>query len=102
MRTGGAESKRLFGESADAFRGALEVLSRQEFPQEWAGAQSGMGCGLLVQAKSISGIKRQELLTQAIAAFRGALEVWSEKADPYYYQMTLGYLQEATLLQATK
>lgn len=57
----------------DAFRTALEIYNRQNFPVEWARTQYVLG---IVYCARVEG-ERKRNIEQAIDAFRAALEVYS-------------------------
>jgi CHAT domain-containing protein/TPR repeat protein len=63
---------------------ALQVLTREAFPQEWAMAQSNLGS---TYTQRIRG-ERVQNLEKAITCCRSALEVLNRKAFPQYWAMT--------------
>jgi hypothetical protein len=58
-----------------AYRGALEVYTREQLPQQWAMTQQNLGSALRDQGTRTGGSQGNELLAQAVATYRGALEV---------------------------
>jgi hypothetical protein len=66
-------------ESVEARRAALEVLTRNTAPIEWAKAQSGLGICLL----NLSNFTGDSiLLPEAMAAFEASTEVFTRDSQP--------------------
>ncbi|MEG3973157.1 tetratricopeptide repeat protein, partial [Microcoleus sp. herbarium8] len=75
---GNAYSDRIRGEKAEnietaisAFQAALEVYTREAFPQDWAMIQNNLGNAYSHRIKG----KKAENIETAISAFQAALEV---------------------------
>ncbi len=66
---------------------ALQVLTRQESPQDWAGAQSTLGVALSVQGTHAKGEEGTRLLDEAEAAYQTALEIITRKEFPQRWAM---------------
>ncbi len=68
-------------EAVTAYRAALEVYTREQFPMDWAMTQNNLGNALQVLGRQTS---RVEQMNEAVAAYRAALEVYREaKASGY-------------------
>ena len=65
-----------------AYRGALEVYTREQLPQKWAMTQGNLANALRNQAVRTEGTKGAELLAQAVTAYRSALEVRTREKLP--------------------
>jgi hypothetical protein len=71
-----------------AYKSALEVLTRERYPKQWAGIQDCLGTALLHQAAVTEGTEGIELLAQAVTAYRNALEVYTREQLPQEWGMT--------------
>jgi tetratricopeptide (TPR) repeat protein len=71
-------------EALAALRAALEVLTRERFPDEWAGIQRNVGNVLSSwgENRETGTPPEPARLEEALAAFRAALEVWTRERDP--------------------
>ena len=58
------------GEAIELFKKALDGLTRQQYPLEWAGTQNNLGNALRTLGQRESGTQH---LTEAVAAYRAAL-----------------------------
>jgi tetratricopeptide (TPR) repeat protein len=70
----------LLDQAVQAFRSALEVLTKADLPQDWATTQNSLGNALRDEGERAGGDQAAALLDQAVQAFRSALEV-DTKAD---------------------
>ncbi|WNG17850.1 NB-ARC domain-containing protein [Cystobacter fuscus] len=61
-----------------SFRSALEVWTRESFPENWAMVHNNLGIAL----GELPTGNREDNLWQAIASFRSALEVWTRESFP--------------------
>jgi tetratricopeptide (TPR) repeat protein len=68
----------------EAFRAALKVRTREEFPESWALAQSNLGSALT----QVPTGNRAENLRQAIEAFRAVLMVYTAEEFPQRWAAT--------------
>jgi predicted LPLAT superfamily acyltransferase len=91
---------RIRGERADnleqaiaAYQSALQVYTRDAFPQAWAITQNNLGNAY---GDRIRG-ERADNLEQAIAAYHNALQVYTREAFPEDWAMTQGLLVSALL-----
>jgi tetratricopeptide (TPR) repeat protein len=75
IRTEGAEGRRLLADAVTTYRQALEVRTRTELPQDWAGTQNNLGNALADQGTRTEGAEGRRLLAEAVTAYRQALEV---------------------------
>ncbi len=82
---GDAYSERRRGERAEnleraieCYEAALQVYTRQAFPEDWAGTQNNLGAAY---ANRISG-ERAENLERALACYEAALQVFTRQAFP--------------------
>ena len=91
----GPSGARLLAESVAAYRGALEVRTREADPQRWATTQSSMALTLLAQASRSTGAERARLLAESVAACRAALEVRTREALPQDWAVTQENLADA-------
>ena len=67
-----------------AYQSALEVRTRQAFPEQWAMTQNNLGTAYRERIRG----ERAENLEQAIAAYQSALEVYTRQAFPQDWAMT--------------
>ena len=103
LRTGGAQGTELLAQAVAAFRSALEVITREQLPQDWAMTQHNLGAALKEQAIRTGGAQATELLAQAVAAYRRALEVYTPEVFPAYHARVQANLAKAEdLLEQTK
>ena len=94
MRSEGTEAVRLLGEAAAACRAALEVYTREQFPQDWAMTQNNLGTALGNQAARSEGAEAVRLLGEAVAAYRAALVIWTVNEFPPYHDLVANNLAE--------
>ena len=90
-REGGTER---LEQAVDAYRVALEELTRECVPLDWATAQSGLGIALATLGRRESGTKRLE---QALDAYRAALEERTRERVPLKWAATQNSLGNAFL-----
>ncbi len=74
-----------------AYQLALEVYTREAFPEDWAMAQNNLGSAYSNRIKG----ERADNLEIAIAAYQLALEVYTREAYPYEWAMTQNNLGAA-------
>ena len=79
-------------EAVAAFRAALEVVTRERVPLQWAMTQNNLGNALRALGAREDGTLRLE---QAVAAYRAALEVWTRERVPLQWAMTQNNLGNA-------
>ena len=72
----------LLAEASKTFRSALEVSTRQDFPNEWARTCYNLGIALHYQGIRNNGDEAKRLLTEAVAAFLSALEIQTHQDLP--------------------
>ena len=96
----GAEAARLLAESVKAFGAALEVRTREQFPQDWAATQNNLGNALLDQASQSQGAEAARFLVEAVTSFRAALEVSTRRQFPQDWAATQNCLGAALNDQA--
>ena len=72
-------------EAVAAFRAALEVYTREQFPVDWAMTQNNLGNALRALGEQAGSAER---LNEAVAAFRAALEVYTREQFPVDWAMT--------------
>ncbi|MBM3748797.1 MAG: CHAT domain-containing protein, partial [Acidobacteria bacterium] len=91
-------SERIRGDRAEnlegaiaAYRAALEVRTRADFPVQWATTQNNLGTALRERIRG----DRAENLEGAIAAYRAALEVYTRADFPVDWAMTQNNLGTA-------
>lgn len=95
-----ADRDRLLEESSSAYRHALEVYTRESFPQDWARLQNNLSIGLGSQAKFSSGPDRARFLEESISACRQALKVYTRESLPQKWASVQNSLAVATSEQA--
>jgi tetratricopeptide (TPR) repeat protein len=83
------------GEAVAAYRKALEVYTREELPQNWAGTQNNLGNLLQEQGIRTGGAEGTKLLGEAVAAYRKALEVYTREELPQGWTGTQNNLGNA-------
>jgi len=79
-----------------AFRGALEVFTRQNNAERWAHAQLALGTILFAQSQVDPANPSTDLLAQAVNAHGTALEVFNQQTYPQVWgsaQKTLGQIR---------
>lgn len=101
-RTGGSQGDDLLAQAVAAYRGALEVYSREQRPQDWATIQYDLGIALHAEGLRTGGIQGAERLAQAVAAFRSALEVITREQLPQDRAATQNDLGAALKEQALR
>jgi tetratricopeptide (TPR) repeat protein len=95
IRTEGVKAAELLAEAVVAYRSALEVYTREQFPQDWAITQNNLGLALTGQGIRTEGAKAAELLAEAVAAYRSALDVRSREQFPQDWAATQYNLGDA-------
>jgi exonuclease VII small subunit len=71
-------------EAVAAYRAALEEMTRERVPLQWAGTQMNLGTALWSLGERESGTAR---LGEAVAAYDRALEIFSASHLEYYGTM---------------
>ena len=84
----GDQSVTLFNQAVQAFRSALDVLTKADLPQDWAATQSNLGVALEDEGEATSGEKAAGLLDQAVQAYQNALEVYTKADSPQNWANT--------------
>jgi len=69
-------------EAVAAFRAALEEMTRERVPLDWATTQMNLGDALSTLGERESGTARLE---EAVAAYRAALEEMTREAAPHWH-----------------
>ena len=77
--------------SIAAYEAALQVRTRDTFPQDWAGTQNNLGNAYLYRIRG----DRADNLERAIAAYEAALQVYTRDAFPQQWAGTQNNLGEA-------
>ncbi|NEP83772.1 MAG: tetratricopeptide repeat protein, partial [Okeania sp. SIO3B3] len=67
-----------------SYQAALDIYTRQAFPQDWAMTQNNLG---IVYRNRIRG-ERAENLEMAIASYQAALDIYTRQAFPQDWAMT--------------
>jgi hypothetical protein len=66
----GAQATAYLQQSVDAYRSALEVYTREQPPQDWAGTQNNLGNVLSDLGERSEGAQATAYLKQSVAAYR--------------------------------
>jgi len=77
-----ADANAYYAQAVDAYREALQELTRERVPIQWAGFQSGLALTLQALAQNDSA-KAAGMLAEAETAQRGALEVYPAASRPF-------------------
>ncbi|MDR4495743.1 MAG: tetratricopeptide repeat protein [Nitrospirales bacterium] len=101
-RVSGADSLRLLTEAVAAYQAALEIFTRDSFPQDWARTQMNLGLALATQGTRTSGADSLRLLTEAVAAYQAALEIFTRDSFPQDWARTQMNLGLALATQGTR
>jgi CHAT domain-containing protein len=95
---GSAYNNRIKGERAEnienaiaAYDAALQVYTREAFPQNWAMTQNNLGVAYNYRIKG----ERAENIENAIAAYNAALRIYTREAFPQNWAMTQNNLGSA-------
>jgi tetratricopeptide (TPR) repeat protein len=78
----------LLAQAVEAFKLALQVYTRDQFPQYWAVTQNNLGNVLMDQGVRTAGQKGNDLLGQAVKAYKQALQVRTREQLPQDWAMT--------------
>jgi tetratricopeptide (TPR) repeat protein len=81
-RTEGVQSLKYLKEAEVAHRAALEVNTRQEWPEKWAITQINLGNVLDNLSERTEGVQSLKYLKEAETAYRAALEVKTRQEWP--------------------
>lgn len=101
-RTEGAKGADLLADAVAAYRAALEVYTRAEYPVLWATTQNNLGTALQDQGTRSDGAKGADLLADAVNAFHAALEVYTRAEHPVDWAGTQNNLGNALADQGTR
>ena len=71
------------------------MWTREQLPQDWAGAQNNLGAALRAQARRSEGAEAARLLGEAVAAYKNALTIWTAKEFPYNHNGATRNLTQA-------
>ena len=86
---GGEGGLQLLSEAVDAYRGILEVRTRDTDSLEWAATQANLSCSLAQQGELMDDNNNAvELLDEAVAAARAALKVYTREKHPLDWART--------------
>jgi tetratricopeptide (TPR) repeat protein len=91
----GREGREQLEVAVSAYRSALEVMTREDLPEDWARTQYNLGTALSDLGIRSKGSLGREELDAAVAAYRSALEVRTEKGMPEDWAMTQNALGNA-------
>ncbi len=78
----GVEGMNMIASAIAANKGALEIITEEVSPTEWATAQNNLGATLSIQAERTGGSEGLRQLGEAIDAYNAALRVRTEAAFP--------------------
>jgi hypothetical protein len=81
-RTEGEGGQRLITQAIRAFRGALEIRTREQLPVDWAATQTALGNALRIEGKRSSGPDGEALLAESAEALRQALKILTIEEMP--------------------
>ena len=81
-----------FEQAVEAYQAAIEVLTRERVPLDWAMTQNNLGNALQALGERESGTERLE---QAVEAYRAAIEVATRERVPLDWAMTQNNLGNA-------
>ena len=95
IRTKGADIQKFLGEAVTAYRAALTVYTKEQLPQQWAGAQTNLGNVLGAQGTRTSGEAGTRRLAEAVDAHREALTVRTKEHLPQVWAITQNNLGAA-------
>jgi tetratricopeptide (TPR) repeat protein len=85
LRAEGEPGTRLLTDAVGAYRGALQVRTREQLPQDWAATQVNLGAALFALAVRAEGEPKARFFAEALQAYRQALEVFSWEHFPRYW-----------------
>ena len=86
IRTGGSEGAALLGQAVSAYRAALEVYTRADYPVDWAITQVNLAIAEVSLAQHDSCTDPAPHLRAALAHVEAALEVFDPEHMPYDHQ----------------
>ncbi len=89
------EGDKLLEDAVAAYRSALEVYTKADLPQDWAGTQNNLGTALQELGMPNAGEESRKLLEGAVAAYRAALEVYTKVDLPQNWARTQNNLGTA-------
>jgi tetratricopeptide (TPR) repeat protein len=96
------KGRQSLAEAAAAYREALKLLPREQFPGNWAMAQLDLANVFVGQAGLADGPESQRLFGEAVTAYRGVLEVYTQAQDPEDWGLTQNNLGRTLGNQATR
>ena len=76
------------------YRDALEIYTREAFPQDWASTQDAAGRGFEDLAMQMEDTERTDLLKEAEKSYESALEIWTNSDHPDSYREMQGRLEK--------
>jgi len=82
----------LYGQSIVSFEKALELVSQETAPSEWAGTQANLGTALQAMGRQEADAKS---LNKAVDAYTAALLVYSRKETPEEWLLVMHQLGDA-------
>ena len=98
----------FYDQALQAFRNALQVQTKADSPQDWAGTQNHLGLALMDEgnwadeAGAVDHDKAIALLDQAVQALRSALEVYTQAALPQDWAQIQNNLGAALMREAER
>jgi tetratricopeptide (TPR) repeat protein len=102
IRTKGADTQKVLRKSVAAYRDALTVYTKEQFPQDWAMTQNNLGNVLGNQGTRTGGEAGTRLLAEAVQAYRDALTVYTKEQFPQDWAMTQNNLGNVLGNQGTR
>ena len=78
----GDKALALFSQAMTAYQNALEVRTRADLPQDWAGTQLALGDVLQDEAGRSNGAEAEALSNQSALAYQSGLEVYTKVNMP--------------------
>jgi hypothetical protein len=88
LRTQGDKGTKLLAEAGTTFLRALEVFTRDKFPQRWAETQFNLGTLFREQGLRTNGAHGTKLLAQAVTTYLSALEVFTREEASQTWALT--------------
>jgi hypothetical protein len=73
----------------------LEIYTREQFPQHWAGTQNNLGYVLSDLGQRASGEKAAQYLHQSVEATENSLSIFTPEAAPYQNSLARANLEKA-------
>lgn len=101
-RSHGPEGTDFLGQAVQAYRDALTIRTRADYPVDWAATQNNLGNALQQQGSRIAGTEGTDLLEQAVRAYRAALTVSTRAECPADWAITQNNLAAALQMQGIR